>query len=176
MQEISSIEVSRLNAASGVFKLADASSLQPEHHLAAGAYEIALGSASGIAVRPGWRRWQIEAFCLQPLLHFLDRAIELLIFAFEFFSGIIVHHDVRINSVTFDDPLFAVLGVKRELRFEELSAVDKRQRFANASYAAPGPFADEFAESKRFKSVRENVAIGGGELVDQCYHRTGERL
>jgi hypothetical protein len=36
MQEISSIEVSRLNAASGVFKLADASSLQPEHDLAAG--------------------------------------------------------------------------------------------------------------------------------------------
>jgi hypothetical protein len=35
MQEISSIEVSRLNAATGVFKLADAS-YSPEHHLAAG--------------------------------------------------------------------------------------------------------------------------------------------
>src|SRR4030095_1451200 len=175
MQEISSIEVSRLNAASGVFKLADASSLQPGTPSRSRAYEIALGSASAIGVRPGWRRWQIEAFCLQPLLRFLDRAIKLLIFAFEFFSGIVVHHDVRINSVAFDDPLFAVFGVKRELRFEELSAIDKRQRFANASYAAPGPFAYELPESKRFKSVRENIAIGGGELVDQCYHRTGER-
>src|SRR5882757_2767698 len=148
----------------------------PETSSRGRAYEIALGSASRIPVWPGWRRWQIEAFCFQPVLHFLDRAIKLLIFAFEFFSGIVVHHDVRINSVTFDDPLFAVLGVKRELRFEELSAVDKRQRFANASHAAPGPFADELPKSKRFKSVRENIAIGGGELVDQCYHRTGESL
>src|SRR5437762_2791291 len=148
----------------------------PGHPSRGRAYEIALGSASGIAVRPGWRRWQIEAFCLQPLLHFLNGAIELLIFAFEFFPGVIIDDDIRINSVTFDDPLFAVFGVKRELRFEKLSAVDKRQRFANTSYAAPGPFADEFAESKRFKSVRENIAIGGGEFVDQRDHRTGERL
>src|SRR6266487_5710110 len=176
MQEISSIEVSRLNAASGVFKLADASSLQPGTPSRGRAYEIALGSASGIAVRPRRRRWQIEAFCLQSFLHFLDGAIELLIFAFEFFSGIIIDDDIRIDSVTFDDPLFAVLGVKRELRFEELSAIDKRQRFANASYAAPGPFADELPESKRFKSVRENIAIGGGEFVDQRYHRADERL
>ena len=176
MQEISSIEVSRLNAASGVFKLADASSLQPGTPSRGRAYEIALGSASGIAVRPGWRRWQIDAFCLQPVLHFLNSAIKLLIFAFEFFSGIIIDDDIRINSVTFDDPLFAVFGVKRELRFEELSAVDQRQRFANASYTAPSPFADEFAESERFKSIRENVAIGGGEFVDQRYHRTGECL
>src|SRR5437762_9099604 len=132
--------------------------------------------ACRISVRPGRGRRKIEAFCLQLVLHFLNGAIKLLIFAFELFSGIIIDDDVRINSVTFDDPLFAVFGVKRELRFEELSAVDKRQRFANASYAAPGPFADEFAESKRFKSVRENIAIGGGEFVDQRDHRTGERL
>src|SRR5437763_17173214 len=118
--------------------------------------ETALASAGRISVWPGWRRRKIEAFCLQLVLHFLNRAIKLLIFAFEFFSGIVVHHDVRINSVAFDDPLFAVLGVKRELRFEKLSAVDKRQRFANASDPAPSPFADELAESKRFESVTEN--------------------
>src|SRR5437762_3865018 len=128
--------------------------------------EIALASAGRISVWPGRRRWQIEAFCLQLVLHFLNGAIKLLIFAFELFSGIVVHHDIRINSVAFDDPLFAVLRVKRELRFEELSAVDKRQRFANASDAAPSPFADELPESKRFKSIRENVTIGGGEFVD----------
>ena len=56
----------------------------------------------------------------------LNAAIELLIFAFEFFAGIIIDHDIRIDSVTFHDPLFAVFGIKRELRFEELSAIDKR--------------------------------------------------
>src|SRR5213592_4852541 len=120
----------------------------PEHPSRGRAYEIALGSASGIAVRPGWRRWQIEAFCLQLVLHFLNGAIKLLIFAFEFFPGIIIDYDIWINAVPFDDPLFAVFGINRELRFEELSAVDKWQRLANASYSAPGAFADEFAESE----------------------------
>src|SRR5918996_197743 len=123
-----------------------------------------LALAGGISVRPWRRRRKIEAFCLQLVLHFLNGAIKLLIFAFEFFSRIIIDDDIRIDSVSFDDPLFAVFGVKRELRFEELSAVDKRQRFANASYTAPGPFADEFAEAKRFESVRENIAIRGGEF------------
>src|SRR4026207_758357 len=136
--------------------------------------EIALSSASRISIGPGRGRRKIEAFCLQPVLKFLDCAIKLLIFAFEFFPGIIIDHDIRIDSVAFDNPFFAVFRVKRELGFEELSAVSKRQRFANAGYAAPSPFADEFPKSKRFKSERENVAIGGGEFVDQCHHWTGE--
>src|SRR4029453_18012723 len=116
---------SRLNAASGVFKLGGCVKLQPGTASRGMAYEIALGSTSGIAVRPGWRRWQIEAFCLQPLLHFLNGAIKLLIFAFEFFSGIVVHHDVRINSVAFDDPFLALFGVKADFGFEDLSAIAK---------------------------------------------------
>ena len=100
----------------------------------------------------------------------------MLIFAFEFFPGIIIDYDIGINAVPFDDPLFAVFGINRELRFEELSAVDKWQRLANASYSAPGAFADEFAESERFEAIRENIAIGGGEFIDQCYHRTGKGL
>src|SRR4030095_364925 len=119
---------------------------------------------------------EIEAFRLHLVLYFLNGAIKLLIFAFEFFRGIVIDHNIRIHSVAFDDPLFAVFGINRELRLEELAAVDQWQRFANASYAAPGPFTDELAESKRFESVRENIAIGGGEFVDQCYHRTGEGL
>src|SRR6266478_9005457 len=121
---------------------------------------LSLAALHRVAVWVGRDRRQVISLGLQFVLHFLKRAIKLLIFAFEFFSGIIIDDDVRINSVTFDDPLFAVFGVKRELRFEKLSAVDKRQRFANASHAAPGPFPDEFAESKRLKSERENIAIG----------------
>ena len=135
-----------------------------------------LRSPGRISIRPGRGRWQIESLCLQPLLHFLDSAIELLILAFEFFPWVVIDHDIRINSVTFHDPLFAVLGINRKLWFKELSPVDKWQRFANSSYAAPGPFADEFAQTKRFEAIRENIAIGGGEFVDQCYHRTSERL
>src|SRR5678815_6062902 len=107
--------------------------------------EIARRSAGRISIGPGRGRRKIEAFCLQTVLHFLDGAIKLLIVAFEFFPGIIIDHDIRIDSVAFDDPLFAVFGVKRELGFEELTAIDKRQRLANSSYAAPSPFADEFA-------------------------------
>ena len=69
-------------------------------------------TASRISVWPGRGRWKIEAFRLQLVLHFLNGAIKLLIFAFEFFSGIIIDHDIRINSVSFDDPLFAVLWSK----------------------------------------------------------------
>src|SRR5260370_16824528 len=137
---------------------------------------LSLAALQRVAVWVGRDRRQVISLGLQFVLHFLKRAIKLLIFAFEFFSGIIIDDDVRIDSVTFDDPLFAVFGVKRELRFEELSAVDKRQRFANSSYAAPSPFADELPKSKRLESERENIAIGGGEFVNQCYHRTGERL
>ena len=71
-----------------------------------------LALANGISVRPWWRRWNVEALCLQVVLHFLNGAIELLIFALELFPRIVIDHDVRINSVTFDDPLFTVFGIK----------------------------------------------------------------
>src|SRR5215472_16528692 len=73
-------------------------------------------SASGITVWPGWRRWQVVTFRLQLVLHLLNGAIELLIFAFEFFRGIVVDHNVRINSVAFDDPVLTVFQVNRKLR------------------------------------------------------------
>ncbi len=59
-----------------------------------------------VRVRRDWG--QVISFGLQLLLNFLDRPVELLIFAFEFLPGIIIDGDVGINSVTFDDPLFAV--------------------------------------------------------------------
>ena len=80
-----------------------------------------------ISVWPRRRRWDIEAFCLQLVLNFLDGTIKLLILAFKFFPGIVVDDNVRINSVAFNDPLFAVLLIKCELRLEELATVDERQ-------------------------------------------------
>ena len=74
--------------------------------------KILLCAAGRISVWPGRGRRKIEAFCLQLVLHFLKGAIKLLIFAFEFFSGIIIDDDIRINTVAFHDPLFAVLWNK----------------------------------------------------------------
>src|SRR5256885_4394627 len=37
------------------------------------------------------------------VLHFLDAPIKLLIFAFKFFSCIIIDHEIRINTMTFHD-------------------------------------------------------------------------
>src|SRR5207245_7316511 len=81
-----------------------------------------LALPSRISVRPRrWRR-EIEAFCLQLVLNFLNGAIELLIFAFEFFPRIVVDEDIRIDSVPFDDQLFARVGANRTLRLNTLTA------------------------------------------------------
>ena len=108
------------------------------------------------------------------MLDLLDRAIELLVFATEFFRRVIIDHDIGINAVTFDDPLFSVLGIKPEFRFEELAAVHQRKRIANSNNAAPGALADEFAEAKRFEAEWENIPVRCREFVDQRDHRTHE--
>src|ERR1044071_8654363 len=112
---------------------------------------LARPARMSVGPRRGGR--EIEALCLQLVLHFLDRAIKLLIFALKFFPRIVVYDNVRINPVAFYYPLFAVFGINREFGFEKLSAVRERQWFANASYAAPGPLADELAESKSLKPI-----------------------
>src|SRR5881392_1729442 len=68
-----------------------------------------LCTASRISVWPRRGRWEIETFCLQLVLQFLNGAIKLLIFAFKFFSGIVIDHNIRINTMTFYDPLFGIL-------------------------------------------------------------------
>src|ERR1700730_5442406 len=64
---------------------------------------------------------QVVAFGLQLGLDLFDGSIELLIFTFELFRGIVIHHDVGIDAVAFDDPLFAILRIRRELGPEELA-------------------------------------------------------
>ena len=95
----------------------------------------------------GWEANRIVWSSARP--EFFDRAIELLVFAVELLRRIVIHHDVGIDAVAFDDPSFAVLRVRRELRPKELAAVGQRERVANADDAAPGPFANQFAEAQR---------------------------
>src|SRR4030095_15892471 len=97
-RESPSFNVSRLEGAPGVFKSACFAEGQAGQWLEA--LKPLLALASRISVWPRRRRREIEAFCLQLVLNFLNGAIELLICAFEFFPGIIIDDDIRINSVT----------------------------------------------------------------------------
>ena len=90
----------------------------------------------------------IIALGLHILLNFIDRAVELLVFAAKFFRRIVVHHDVGIDAMAFNNPILSVLRVRRELRPEELTAIGQRKRVPNSDYAAPCPFADELAEAR----------------------------
>ena len=67
-----------------------------------------LGMSRRIPVWIGRDRRQVVSFGLQLLLDLLDRPIELLVFAFEFLSGIVIDDDVGIDAATFNNPLFAV--------------------------------------------------------------------
>ncbi len=131
----------------------------------------ALAALRRIPIRIGRDRGQIISLGLQLLLHFLDRPVELLIFAAEFFRRIVIDHDVGIDTMPFDDPIFAVLRIRRELGLEKVAAVSQRQRVANADDSAPGAFADQFTQTERLEPERKDVAVGGGELVDQRHHR-----
>src|ERR1700675_2516980 len=111
--------------------------------------QVQMNICRSLWARFGWiavwvrrRGRQIVAFRLQLFLDFLNPAVELLVFAFEFFGRIVVDYDIGINTVTFDDPVLSILGIKRELRFEELTAVDQWQGIPNSNHAAPRPFAD----------------------------------
>ena len=92
----------------------------------------------------------------------------------ELLGRIVIHHDVRIDSVAFDDPILACLGVGREFWLEELATIGQRQGIADANDAAPGTFADEFAHAEGFEAVGEDVAIGGGEFINQGDHGSGK--
>ncbi|PYL04162.1 MAG: hypothetical protein DME32_02405 [Verrucomicrobia bacterium] len=61
------------------------------------------------------------------MLNFLDSPVELLIFAAELLSRIVIDHNIGINTVTFDDPILTILGIDREFWLKELSIVRQRQ-------------------------------------------------
>src|SRR5882762_8546066 len=67
-----------------------------------------LGALRRVPVWIGRDRRQVVSFGLQLVLNLLDCPIELLVFAFEFFRGIVIDYDVGIDATTFNDPLFAV--------------------------------------------------------------------
>ena len=69
---------------------------------------LSLATLNWVPVRIWRDRRQIVSFGLQFFLYFLKCPVELLIFASEFFRGIIVDDDVGIHAMAFDDPLFPV--------------------------------------------------------------------
>ena len=95
-----------------------------------------------IPVRVRRDRGQVISFGLQLLLHFLDRPVELLIFTVEFFRRVVVHENVWLDAVAFDDPALSVFRIRREFGLEKVAAIGERQRIANPNNPAPGALAN----------------------------------
>src|SRR5438876_7666936 len=72
--------------------------------------------------------------------------------------------------MAFDDPVFALFRIGRELRLEELAAINQRQGIANTDDAAPCSLTNQLAQPKALESVGKNVAVRSGEFVDECDH------
>src|SRR5262245_29770517 len=117
-------------------------------------------------------RWQYRRIIAQLFLDHFDGAVELLIGTGEFLGGVVVHDDVGIDAVTFDDPFLAVDLVGGELRLVDIAAVKQRQSAADADGAAPASLADQLAELVMAEAIGEEIAVGGGELVEEADLRT----
>src|SRR4051794_20825075 len=74
-----------------------------------------------------WRhRRQVVTLRFQVFLDFLDRAVELLVFAMEFLCRIVINYDVRIDAVAFDYPAAPILRIRRELRTVDRPTIYER--------------------------------------------------
>src|SRR5690348_8256307 len=84
--------------------------------------------------------------------------------AFECSVRQIVHHDVRVHAVAFNQPL-ALGRIYSELRGSSNSVVHYRIIRREPNFAAPGPHADNFAEAETLESFGERFAVGSGVLI-----------
>jgi hypothetical protein len=75
--------------------------------------------------------------------------------AFQDLDRVLFNHDVRVDAMTFDDPLPALIR-RPELWHKNGSPVEQRCVIGDADHAAPGALA-----------VREDIAIGRRVLVDE---------
>src|SRR5215469_2450459 len=83
--------------------------------------------------------------------------------------------DVRIDAVILDDPL-RVEPVHARLGNRDITAVEQCPIAADAPYTAPGARADERSDAVFAKPVREQIAVGGGEVIDQTHLRPDKNL
>ena len=87
----------------------------------------------------------------------------------------VVDLDIGIRSVVLDSPAY-VVEPERKLGLRSLGSVDERVPRPDADDAAPGPCADEPADSHQLEPVREDVAVGTRVLVGERDHGPGRGL
>src|SRR5437773_2718841 len=79
-------------------------------------------------------------------------------------AGIVLHFNVRIDAMTFNDPL-TFGACESRLRHENRAAVDQRAAIADADHAAPRALADQRSQPRFAKHRRENIAVRSRVLV-----------
>ncbi len=85
----------------------------------------------------------------------------------------IVHYDVGIHAVPFDQP-FSLRTVHAVLRRGSNSLVDQAIRRRQPDLAAPGPHSDHFSEPEPPEAFGKSLAIGGRPLVAQHHNIAAE--
>src|SRR5579884_29611 len=97
-------------------------------------------------------------------LEIAKRLLELRVFSLEGSVRQIVHHDIRIHTVSFDEP-FALWPMYAEFRGGSDPAIYQKIVRREPDFAAPRAHSNYFPETQAMESFGEGFAIGGGQLV-----------
>src|SRR6185369_11237580 len=124
-----------------------------------------------IVYRLDWSRrfWRQLNGLFQLRHHLRNRPLELRIFTRDYRLWIVIHLDVGIDAVTFDNPLTSLIR-KPKLGNVHRSAVNQLTPIRDANHTAPRAFANELPKPCFAKHGRENIAIRRGVLIQQCDH------
>src|ERR1700730_7358411 len=107
----------------------------------------------------------------QALHELLHAPLQLRIMAFHDFHRVLFDDDIRIHTMSLDDPT-AVLIRRAELWHKYGAAVEQRPMVGDADRTPPGALADQQSDFPLPECVRENIAVGGGIFVDQGHFRS----
>src|SRR5579863_6881444 len=125
----------------------------------------------GVIRRSRQRRWLLANQALQML----DGGIELCVLAQGGCVRQVVHDNIRIHAVTFDEPGL-LRAVNPDFSGTGDSAVCQEIAEAQPNLAAPGARPDYFTETQAAKPFRKRLAIGAGPFVAQHHDMTAKRL
>lgn len=92
------------------------------------------------------------------------RSFQLRVFPLKRRMGQVIHDEIRINAMTFDEPL-AFRSVHADFSGARHAAVHEPALGGQPDFAAPGARADDFAESESFEALAERFAVAGGFFV-----------
>src|SRR5262245_44646363 len=123
---------------------------------------------------PGRLR-EFDRFLLDHLLQVPDCGVELGVLAIERSVRQIVHDDVWIDSMPFDQPS-AFRAVHAVFRCGCDTLIDQKVVGAQPDLTAPGARANQLAEAETPEALAERLTVAGGELgtQDDDLYPTGE--